>query len=244
MTDFVQGGQDSGALQETPACKKPAGPGTFIFTLRIHILDDGRWRCTVCAMNSGPILSDSPITRRVVAIREAGTWIVRGLCGDWRLMRKRSVVNVGGLLVLGGLFAGCALDARVDLAAAGAMDRLAGSVEGVVNEYHAEIDKADDAMEVAVVDAYVDRIRRDVADDGAVEAHNEKFRLAMKRVRDDRAVEFDRYRAALDNVDVMREVARGLRRLAAESMSLEDDARRYLFSLLESAQASSATPAS
>ncbi|GJM23591.1 MAG: hypothetical protein DHS20C16_00060 [Phycisphaerae bacterium] len=150
-----------------------------------------------------------------------------------------------GVLLLCGIMAvGCSLDARVDLAAASAMDTLAGSMEGVVNEYHTEIDRADDAAEVAVVDAFVGRIRRDVTDEVAVESHSEKFRLAMKRVRDDRAVEMNRYRAALDNVDVVREVARGLRRLATESMSFEDDARRYLFSLLESAQASSATPAS
>lgn len=153
-------------------------------------------------------------------------------------------MTVGGVLLCQLMVVGCVLDARVDLAAAGAMDRLAGSMEGVVNEYHAEIDRADNAMEVAVVDAFVERIRRDVSDEAAVTSHNEKFRLAMKRVRDDRAVEFDRYRAALDNVDLVREVARGLRRLATESMSFEDDARRYLFSLLENAQVSSASPAS
>ncbi|MEZ6085774.1 MAG: hypothetical protein R3E58_17940 [Phycisphaerae bacterium] len=68
------------------------------------------------------------------------------------------------------------------------------------------------------------------------------FRSAMQRVRDDRAVEMNRYRAALDNVDLVREVARGLRRLATESMSFEDDARRYLFSLLESASSGATTP--
>jgi hypothetical protein len=147
-------------------------------------------------------------------------------------------------LACGMMAVGCSLDARVDLAAASAMDRLAGSMEAVVNEYHAEINQADDAMELAVVDAFVDRVRREVTDESAVEAHSEKFRLAMKRVREDRGVEMNRYRAALDNVDVVREVARGLRRLATENMSFEDDARRYLFSLLESAQAGAVTPAS
>lgn len=139
---------------------------------------------------------------------------------------------------------GCSLDARVDLAAASAMDQLAVSMETVVREYHTEIERSDDATEEAVVDAFIGRVRRDVSDNALVDSHGEKFRMAMKRVRDDRAVEMARYHAALDNVGLVREVSRGLKRLAAESMSFEDDARRYLFSLLESAQAGATTPQS
>ncbi len=144
-------------------------------------------------------------------------------------------MSVGfGLMVF---VAGCGGDARVDIAAAGAMDSLAKAMETVVVEYHAETKRADDSLEAAVVDSFVARIKRDVSDDAAVESHSAAFRSALGRVRDDREVEMSRYRAALDNVGVLREVSRGLRRLGMESLSLRDDARRYLFSLLEAGRA-------
>lgn len=185
---------------------------------------------------------NSPISGHVVGVRFRRLGFHGGGLLSGEIMGRGIVFLVGGFSVCLMLAAGGSLDSRVDLAAASAMDELAGAVETVVKEYHGEIDRGDDAMEAAVVDAFVARVRRDVSDDALVDSHSEAFRSAMQRVRDDRAVEMNRYRAALDNVDLVREVARGLRRLATESMSFEDDARRYLFSLLESASSGATTP--
>ena len=71
----------------------------------------------------------------------------------------------------------------------------------------------------------------------------------MERLRADRQVEADRRDNAVANVALLREVAEGLRRLAMDSQSLQDEARRYLTELVElrrmareSAQAARATP--
>ena len=126
---------------------------------------------------------------------------------------------------------GCGGDAGVELAAAQTIESLADSLSAAVGEYHQEVQAGDDQRESAVVAALIVRVRQDAEDESATAAHGADFTEAMGRIRADRAVEWERYRAALDNLGGLKEVAAGLRRVAIESMSLEDEARRYLLEL-------------
>lgn len=126
---------------------------------------------------------------------------------------------------------GCGGDAGVELAAAQTIESLADSLSAAVAEYHQEVQAGDDQRESAVVAALIARVRQVAEDESATEAHAADFTEAMGRIRADRAVEWERYRAALDNLGGLKEVAAGLRRVAIESMSLEDEARRYLLEL-------------
>jgi hypothetical protein len=126
---------------------------------------------------------------------------------------------------------GCGGDAGVELAAAQTVESLAESLALAVGEYHQEVQTGDDQRESAVVAALITRVKQDAADEATTAAHAAAFTEAMARIRQDRGVEWERYRAALDNVGALGEVAAGLRRLAIESMSLQDEARRYLLEL-------------
>jgi len=139
---------------------------------------------------------------------------------------------------------GCGGDARLELAAADALDGLAASLETTVQEYHAEVQAADDERESAVVAAFVTRMRRDAADEETAGRHTVEFAEALRRVRADRGVEWGRYHAVLENVSILQEISRGLQRAALESMSLEDESRRYLRSLMETVSAARRVPAS
>jgi hypothetical protein len=145
-------------------------------------------------------------------------------------------VFMSGTLACGLVFGGgCGGDARVDLAAAGAVESLATAMSATLAEYHADLEAADAARESDVVAAFISRIQRDAGDQAACRAHAEAFHAAMRRLRADEQVSWSRRHAAVDNVATLREVAGGLRRIAIESMSLNDEARRYVNWLVGSA---------
>ncbi|MGQ9650856.1 MAG: hypothetical protein ACUVXJ_12155 [Phycisphaerae bacterium] len=124
--------------------------------------------------------------------------------------------------------AGCGGDARLELSAADALTAAADRMEIVVAEYHAEMDAYDGTRESAVVEAFVERLKSSAGDERAMADHAVQFRLALERVRQDRAVQWQRHTAALENVAAVREVAEGLRRMGIESLTLSDEMRRYL----------------
>ena len=135
---------------------------------------------------------------------------------------------------------GCGGDARVELSAATAIEQVAASIAGAMEEYHREVTAADDRREEAVVRALVERIRRDHQDEKATDAHVADFHQAMQHLRQDRDTEWRRYVAASDNLSVLTEITSGLRRLAVESMTLSDEVRRYLRNVID-ARSTSAT---
>ncbi|HEY3245923.1 MAG TPA: hypothetical protein VGM03_21485, partial [Phycisphaerae bacterium] len=59
------------------------------------------------------------------------------------------------------------------------------------------------------------------------------FTAALRKVRGDRRVEWQRHTDALDNVVVLREITGGLRQLAIDSLTLSDEVRRYLQTLVQ-----------
>ncbi|UCG16162.1 MAG: hypothetical protein JSV19_12795 [Phycisphaerales bacterium] len=144
---------------------------------------------------------------------------------------SRHAVSAACLLLLAA--AGCGGDARVELSAATAIEQVAASVAVAMEEYHREVTAADDRREDAVVRALVERIRRDHQDEKATDAHVADFHQAMRHVRQDRDTEWRRYVATGDNLSVLTEITSGLRRLAVESMTLSDEARRYLRDVID-----------
>lgn len=136
--------------------------------------------------------------------------------------------------------AGCAGRARVELAAADALDALAVELGTALAEYQADLERADGRREGDLVAAFVARVQRDHADDAALAEHERAFVDALGRVRADRRVAWERYGAAQDNVAVAREVAGDLRGVALEGFALEEAARDYLNRLLEAQAAATA----
>jgi len=134
------------------------------------------------------------------------------------------------------LAGGCGGDARVELSAADALGAVAGQMERTIQEYHQEVSRYDDTRESSVVAAFVARVRTDAADDAAVEAHAADFETALRRIRADRDTEWNRRNAAVENVGVLREVSSGVRKLAIQSLGLQDEIRRYLTSWIEARQ--------
>lgn len=142
---------------------------------------------------------------------------------------------------------GCGGDARVELAAADALVAAADRMQAVLDEYHAEMAAYDDSREEAVTQAFIERVKAAPADEGATASHAAQFRSALSRIRADRSVQWRRHIAGVDNIEAMREVAGGLRRLGVESLTMQDDLRRYLNSWIEArneAKAARALPVS
>src|SRR3989304_2915754 len=83
------------------------------------------------------------------------------------------------------------------------------------------------------VQAFIERVRTDIADNEATDVHAAAFQEALRRLDADRQAAWERYTASLDNVATLREIAQGLRRLALVSMSLDDDVRRYFGEVME-----------
>ena len=128
---------------------------------------------------------------------------------------------------------GCGGDARVDLSAADGIRATAKQMEIVLQEYHDEVARYDTSREDEVIAAFVGRIKTDVQDDSAVASHVTDFRGALEKIRKDRDTEYTRRAAAADNVAVLREMARGLERLGIESLTLQDEMKRYLTSWID-----------
>jgi hypothetical protein len=159
---------------------------------------------------------------------------------------KRGVAARGLLLAVMAVMpgaAGCDGDARVELAAAETLVAAADRMETVVAEYHGEVSRLDDTRESAVVSALVSRLQADAANTEAVAAHRADFEAALRKIRADREVEWARRAATLDNVGVVREVAAGLQRMGIESLTLQDEMRRYLSSWIEARQKAKAATA-
>ena len=138
---------------------------------------------------------------------------------------------------------GCGGDARVELSAGDALLAVANQMERTVQEYHQEVNDYDDARETAVVNAFVARVRKDAADGTLVEGHAAEFTQALAHIRSDRETESGRKSAAMENVSALREVSQGLQKLAIQSLSLQDEWKRYLTSWVEAKQRKEAAAA-
>lgn len=129
------------------------------------------------------------------------------------------------------------------MSASDALMAAADQMALTIQEYHQEVSAYDDARESEVVSAFVGRVQADPDDAAAIDSHVTDFKAALRKIRTDRGTELTRRLAAMDNVEVLREVAGGLQRLAIESLTLQDEMRRYLQGWVETRQQARAAAA-
>ena len=147
---------------------------------------------------------------------------------------------VAGISLLFGA-GGCGGDARVELAAADAIDAAAAQLKVTLDEYTAELELADRRRRDGAVAAFVERLRRDIADDPATRAHAAAFSEALAALDQDRTTEQRRHNAASANVGTLEEIAAGLRRVAISTLTIRDEIRRYLDSLVQARRTADTT---
>jgi len=131
-----------------------------------------------------------------------------------------------GLLIAGACAAAGCVDGRVPLAAAEALRVVGRELGSAVEEYHADLGRADDVREEAVIAAFVERVRSR-SGGAAVTRDVEALRAAMRRLREDRAVAVRRYVATRENLAVLEQIAEGLERYGVGLLSLRDETERY-----------------
>lgn len=140
----------------------------------------------------------------------------------------------GGLVAMA--MAGCGSSARVQLSAAQTLDTLTDSVRLAVDELHRDVITADRRRRADAIDAFVRRIQRDHADPAQTSTHVDAFHQALDRLRADTEIEFTRHLATVDNLRAIKEIAAGLRELGIQSMSLDDEVRRYITDVFQNPQ--------
>ncbi len=150
-------------------------------------------------------------------------------------MLRRTVIGVSCAVGLAacGAGVGCVGHGPVELAAADAIDSLAGETQKALDEYDGELRESDAVRGRDAASAFASRAKRDHADDQQMAQHEAAFGAALDRLWADRETAIRRHGRASANVALLRETAAGLRRMGMESLRLEDEAQRYVESLLE-----------
>jgi hypothetical protein len=143
-------------------------------------------------------------------------------------------------ILVGGCLMGCTGTATTALSAGDALDRLADQMGTAIDEYHEEVAAGDDSRESEVSAAFVSRVIKNANNAGELKNDQAQFLAALSKIRSDRETEWDRRNAAKDNVAALREVSKGLRRVALDSLSLNDEMRRYLTGWYDTYQKSKA----
>ena len=128
---------------------------------------------------------------------------------------------------------GCGGDARVELAAADALDLAAGQLRVALEEYNAEINHADLSRRDAAIHAFVARLQADLHDEDALHLHTTAFTEALDALWADQRAEWQRYHNTLSNLEALGEIAAGLRRVSLATLTVSDEVRRYLGSLIQ-----------
>src|SRR5437762_3339217 len=96
-------------------------------------------------------------------------------------------------VLLAAVLAGCAGgDARVELSAADALTDVAGQMAGTLEEYHGEVSRYDEGRQSSVVAAFVTRVKKDAADQNALESHVNDLESALHKIRQDQEIEWAR----------------------------------------------------
>lgn len=150
-------------------------------------------------------------------------------------MSHRVIMGLTSLVGFAGCVgsSGCAGHARVELAAADAVDSLAAETQKALDEFERDLSESDAARGRDITAAFVARTRRDHADDERMARNEAAFAAALDRLWADRQTAIRRHGRASANVGLLHETAAGLRRMGLDALRLEDDARRYFESLLE-----------
>lgn len=131
---------------------------------------------------------------------------------------------MAGWIVLGGLAcsgaAGCIGSGRVEQAGADVIDLVARQTAIALDEYERDMQAIEAGRREAVVASLAERVKRDGAEQ--VDAHAAALLQALEKIAADRQVTRERYEAAKDNIEVLREVAGGLRRFGERVRRMND----------------------
>lgn len=122
-------------------------------------------------------------------------------------------------------------DARVEIATANLIDVATDSFAGALAEYHQEILAADAKREQEVIQAFTTRLAQ--SEDGpldpvVIENHKQDFARALTKLRADTETEWQRHMILTANLKTLQDAATTMRKLAVDSLSLEDETKRYL----------------
>ncbi len=141
----------------------------------------------------------------------------RASCSDgWegRGARRRRKPRPALTAVLAGLVcwtgAGCMGAGRVELAGSDVLDLVARQTAAALDEYERDMLAVDAGRRQAVVQSLAERAKRDGPQQ--VDGHAAAALEALEKIAADRQTARQRYEAAMDNVELLREVAGGLRR--------------------------------
>jgi len=103
------------------------------------------------------------------------------------------------------------------------IDLVARQTTVALDEYERDMRTVDAGRREAVVTNLAERVKRDGAQQ--VDAHAAALLQALERIAADRQVARERYEAAKDNIEVLREVAGGLRRFGDRVQQMNDGIR-------------------
>jgi hypothetical protein len=128
--------------------------------------------------------------------------------GQRRNRRRALAVVLAGLVCL--TAAGCVGSGRVEQAGAEVLDLVARQTAAALDEYERDMQEVDAGRRQAVVQGLAERVKRDGPQQ--VDGHAAAALEALEKIAADRQTARQRYEAAMDNVELLREVAGGLRR--------------------------------
>lgn len=146
----------------------------------------------------------------------APRWIKR----QRRKRRRALAVGLAGLVCLSA--AGCMGAGRVEQAGAEVLDLVARQTAAALDEYERDLQAVDAGRRQAVIQSLAERVKRDGP--GQVDGHAAAALEAIEKIAADRQTARQRYEAAMDNVELLREVAGGLRRYGERVQVLEQAA--------------------
>ncbi len=117
-------------------------------------------------------------------------------------------------VVSAGLFllnVGCASSAQLDLSAARSLLTIATEMRRTVEEYHADLAQLDEQREAFAIQSFVARVADADGDKAKLEKDSAALSAALAKLRTDRAVAVERYIIALGNLDLLVDMAEGLK---------------------------------
>ncbi len=126
---------------------------------------------------------------------------------------------------------GCAAQGQVDISAAQVVRDLSAEVGKAMDEYRADLGRADEQREQLAIEAFINRVNTSVGQPEEQQTHAEKFRAALAVIRRDQQVSEQRYLATCDNLATLREVADGLHRMGLVRMRQSEEVSTWMSEL-------------
>ncbi len=142
----------------------------------------------------------------------------------WPTIVATMIVTISTTGCLGG-------DARVEIAAANLLEVANDSLAAALTEYHNEILAADAQKEHNAIRAFTNRLTANPEtppDEKTVNLHTRHFTEALSKLRADTKTEWNRHITLMGNLRILQDAATTMRQLAIDSLSLEDETKRYL----------------